>query len=518
MHPPRRTRGVLLAALSLLLLGLGLNVASAASTPAPGWAVSQFATGFPDGGSIGPIGVTFDTAGNLLAANWGGDHNLYKFGPAGGAADATTRVGSTPAFGLTTGKDGHIYASTLGNVVEIDPTSGASSRTLAAAPSEGIATDPKSGDLFIAASGCVIERISNYTSAAVTPTVSTYASGVCADGLAFGPDGTLYAASAPNIKRISGTAISPTTVTTLATVPGGIDGIAVAADNSFLVVNRNDGTITKVDLSSATQTNIVTGGSRGDFVTVGPDGCLYATQSTSVEKVTASDGSCPFVPVIPPPTVTLSFPPTPASGWFSTAPVTGSATATASAGGTIASITCTDSLGHLTVGALSTSGSDGTVSLSVSGDGTHTITCTATDAGGRKGVSAPATVKIDTTAPTCKAAATPSSVWPPNHKLVDVAVTVTPSDATGGSGIATPAFTLVSVTSNEPDNGLGDGDTANDIQGWSVGTPDTSGQLRAERSGTGNGRVYTLTYQVKDVAGNTATCTATVTVAHDQGN
>jgi hypothetical protein len=30
--------------------------------------------------------------------------------------------------------------------------------------------------------------------------------------------------------------------------------------------------------------------------------------------------------------------------------------------------------------------------------------------------------------------------------------------------------------------------------------------------------VYTLTYQVKDVAGNTATCTATVTVAHDQGN
>ena len=68
------------------------------------------------------------------------------------------------------------------------------------------------------------------------------------------------------------------------------------------------------------------------------------------------------------------------------------------------------------------------------------------------------------------------------------------------------------VASNEPDNGLGDGDVPGDIQGFVVGTPDTSGQLRAERAGGGGGRVYTLTYQVVDVAGNTGTCSATVTV------
>lgn len=522
MHQPRTALLTLLALGSLLLLALGYQAARAAGpTPAAGWAVTPFATGFPSsGGFIGPIGLTFDSAGNLFVADAEGDRNLYKFGPAGGVADATTRVGSTPAFGLTTGKDGHLYATGPG-VVEINPATGASVRQVSPSGGLGIATDPKSGDLFVA-SGCVINRISNYVPPA-TPQTSTYATvPSCAgsiDGLSFGPDGTIYAAYAGNtILSISGTTTSPVTVSTIATVSSA-DGTAVAANGKFLVANRNDGIITQVDLTSPahTQTDIVTGGSRGDFVTVGPDGCLYATQADSIEKVTASEGSCPFVPVIPPPTVTVTFPAAPASGWFTNAPVLGSAKATANAGGTIVSITCTDSLNHLTVGTLATSGSDGTVSLSVSGDGVHTITCTATDAGGRKGTSDPATVKIDTTPPSCTATANPSTLWPANHKLVAITVTVTPSDAPGGSGLASPAVTLVYVASNEPDNGLGDGDTPNDIQGWTPGTADTSGQLRAERSGTGTGRVYTITYAVMDIAGNSGTCTATVTVPHDQG-
>ena len=39
--------------------------------------------------------------------------------------------------------------------------------------------------------------------------------------------------------------------------------------------------------------------------------------------------------------------------------------------------------------------------------------------------------------------------------------------------------------------------------------------LRAERSGKSDGRVYTLTYQATDCAGNTSTASATVTVPHD---
>ena len=73
-------------------------------------------------------------------------------------------------------------------------------------------------------------------------------------------------------------------------------------------------------------------------------------------------------------------------------------------------------------------------------------------------------------------------------------------------------FTLKAVTSNEADNGLGDGDTVGDIQGFTLGGPDTTGQLRAERAGQGTGRTYTLLYEGKDVAGNTASCSAIVTV------
>ena len=37
-----------------------------------------------------------------------------------------------------------------------------------------------------------------------------------------------------------------------------------------------------------------------------------------------------------------------------------------------------------------------------------------------------------------------------------------------------------------------------------------------ERLGSGNGRVYTLSYQGMDAAGNAALCSTTVNVPHDQ--
>jgi len=73
-----------------------------------------------------------------------------------------------------------------------------------------------------------------------------------------------------------------------------------------------------------------------------------------------------------------------------------------------------------------------------------------------------------------------------------------------------PSLTLVSVTSNEPDNAPGgaDGNTVDDI----VVDSDTSFRLRAERSETGTGRVYTVTYRATDACGNSTVRSATVTV------
>lgn len=115
---------------------------------------------------------------------------------------------------------------------------------------------------------------------------------------------------------------------------------------------------------------------------------------------------------------------------------------------------------------------------------------------------------VDTTPPVLELTVSPSVLSTPNHKLVPIKVTWKASDE--GSGIDT--IKLVSITSNESDNGGGDGNTANDIQGADYGTADQEFLLRAERSGNGNGRIYTITYEATDKAGNKATAQATVKV------
>ena len=142
-----------------------------------------------------------------------------------------------------------------------------------------------------------------------------------------------------------------------------------------------------------------------------------------------------------------------------------------------------------------------------------TASVSATDKAGNTATAASPPVKIDKTPPGVTCSVSPSSLWPPNHKLVPVTVTVRVTDALSGPA----GFKLVSVVSSERDAGLGDGDVPNDIQGFVVGTDGVKGSLRAERAANGSGRVYTLTYQGLDAAGNAKTCVTTVKVPHDQG-
>jgi hypothetical protein len=115
---------------------------------------------------------------------------------------------------------------------------------------------------------------------------------------------------------------------------------------------------------------------------------------------------------------------------------------------------------------------------------------------------------VDTTPPQLTLSISPTQMTPPNHKLVLITATIAASDICD----ANPAIRLVSITSNEPDNGLGDGDVPNDIQGAVFGTDDRQFLLRRERGGTGRGRVYTITYSATDASGNQTVRQATVTV------
>src|SRR6266496_3656277 len=82
-------------------------------------------------------------------------------------------------------------------------------------------------------------------------------------------------------------------------------------------------------------------------------------------------------------------------------------------------------------------------------------------------------------------------LWPPDHKMAQVHIigVIKPSD---------DKIAITSVTQDEPTNGLGDGDTAIDAVKQVNTSGDDSVLLRAERSGTRDGRVYRVCFHIAD--------------------
>jgi hypothetical protein len=115
---------------------------------------------------------------------------------------------------------------------------------------------------------------------------------------------------------------------------------------------------------------------------------------------------------------------------------------------------------------------------------------------------------VDSEPPVMTLSVTPDTLVPPNHKMIAITPTITVTDNLDPN----PLVEFVGVTVNEPDDGQGDGHTADDVQV----TPDGQIFVRSERSGKGGGRVYTITYRATDAAGNVAFASANVVVPKSQ--
>jgi hypothetical protein len=145
------------------------------------------------------------------------------------------------------------------------------------------------------------------------------------------------------------------------------------------------------------------------------------------------------------------------------------------------------------------------------GFGTHTITLKVTDPSNAYGEDTVVINIVDTTAPVLTSNGQTISLWPVNKKYyaINVPDLVQSAGDTCNSGVNLGSVVIAKVTSDEGSPSDNDIIIAADCK---------SVQLRADRNGNGNGRVYTITFRVRDSVGNVTTLVRKVMVPHDQGN
>ena len=137
--------------------------------------------------------------------------------------------------------------------------------------------------------------------------------------------------------------------------------------------------------------------------------------------------------------------------------------------------------------------------------GSQTVTLTVTDSSGAANAASACAARVtvvDRTPPTItRLSASPNVLQLPNHKMVPVAVDAAATDNFDG----VPVCRISDVRSDEP-QGAHEPD-------WQISGP-LALDLRAERDGNGDGRIYTLDITCTDADGNSATRSTTVSVPH----
>ena len=280
----------------LSMLGAGVSdiraamVLTAAGT-AQGFTLTTFVDSFPNGGGIGPVGMTFNNSGKAII----GDYNtgsMYLFNDINGqhasAAAITGNDGSGIAGLVNLG--GNLYGAqqSTGSLLALNADGTINHTVVAGLPSiTGLVGDPFTGHLYASISGQIVE-IDPATGHWTTFEV------VSADGLTLSADGsTLYA------ERGGFSVVGYSTATGLQVydsdiIGGTPDGIALGTGGlaGNLFVNTNSGFVYEINLTTNLETVIATGGSRGDFVVVDPNNdSLLLTQTDSVLRLTAPAGS-----------------------------------------------------------------------------------------------------------------------------------------------------------------------------------------------------------------------------------
>lgn len=113
-------------------------------------------------------------------------------------------------------------------------------------------------------------------------------------------------------------------------------------------------------------------------------------------------------------------------------------------------------------------------------------------------------VGVDESAPEIALSEGPLVLWPPNsaYRTLDVSEMIVSVTDDQDESLSADDVVIAAVSSDEADDAVGSGRTGDDVV---ISSNCRSVDLRAERAGGGNGRVYTVELEAADASGNVGT-------------
>ena len=296
-HSPRLATwlaaGLLLATASAPRPSYGALTLTTAGSNA-GFTLSTVAYGFDSLAGLGPLGIAFPTANSMLVADFAGEVYAFSSIPSNTPASSATvaqNLGGNGPIGMTVA-NGQVYLADRahGTVDAISVTGAFQSFVVSVSNPTGLATNPVTGRVYVSSNTNGIYEINPSTQ-----TKTLIISGAGFDGLSVSPDGkTIYAAQGTGIQVYStgvNGAPSPALQATYA-IGDSTDGTALGTGSlaGNLFVNTNSGNLWEYNIGTSALTLIASGGSRGDFVAVAPNGDLFVTQGDSILSLSAPPG------------------------------------------------------------------------------------------------------------------------------------------------------------------------------------------------------------------------------------
>ena len=289
------------------VLGMGIGAfllwnGSAFATPiltatatTAGFGLSQFAYNFPSTGyCCGPLGIAFPGGGKVMVSDYPGNVRIFPTDTDGQDASAiapSASYGSGNAVGLAS-LGGSIYMTqqSAGQVVELNSDGTYNSLIVSGLPTAtGIAADAANGKLYVSdcCSGSGVYEVDPVANTKNVLRGGSY------DGLTVSPGGTILYAEYNS--HIIGIRLSDNATVFDSGYIAGVDGTELGYGTlaGKIFANTNLGELWQIDLANpVNQTLLVSGGTRGDFVTADPNGSLLFTQTSDIWRLTAPAGGC----------------------------------------------------------------------------------------------------------------------------------------------------------------------------------------------------------------------------------